>query len=705
MTAGPGDTTRVEPETPTSGEAQHGAKGKKNLRGDIEGLRAVAVGTVLIYHVGIPFMPGGFVGVDIFFVISGFLITSLLLREAATSGSISIADFYARRARRLLPAASLVLVFTAIAGWFVLPGPDRSNLGIDVVTATFYVINWGLAFRSVDYLAEDAGPSVLQHYWSLSVEEQFYVVWPLIIILGLLVARRNRLRPKPLLFGVLGVIAAASLGYSVVHTAADPATAYFYSTTRVWELAIGALLAFLVVRLGSLPRGLAELLAGVGLALVLWSALVLDAKTPWPGAWALAPTVGAALIIAAGCASQRTVTARLLSVRPMVWIGGLSYAIYLWHWPLITLAGIAYPGVRTRYLVLLGLLSIVLAWLTKHLVEDPIRFHPGLSAKPSRGLLFGGASMLVTALLGLAVWATVPQLDEDAEVTGATALVADPQSGSWSVREDLDEVLTTSGSVTPDPATAPEDVPTYYDDECQVPPGDSEIDPTCVYGDPDGEKTIAMLGDSKMGQWFPAVVAVAEAEGWRVELYLKSRCSFSYDGVEGDCAEFGKNTVKHFEEDAPDVALVSQGTASTDALRTGTVDAVEDVQEQGTDVVFLADSPQPGEEEVYTCVEENPDDYSVCSFPADDGGRTGGGSGLIDAAAEETGAPLIDLNEWICPPGNECPPVISETLVYRQGTHVTASYIRSLTPMLYRALAAENLTSKNSSEITVDDVP
>ena len=707
MTAGPGDTTQTEATTTASaGEAQHGAKGKKNLRGDIEGLRAIAVGTVLIYHVGIPFMPGGFVGVDIFFVISGFLITSLLLREVSKSGRISIADFYARRARRLLPAASVVLIATAIAGWFILPGQDRANLGIDVITATFYVINWGLAFRSVDYLAEDAAPSSLQHYWSLSVEEQFYVVWPLIIILGLFLARRSRMRPKPLLFGMLALIAAASLGYSIVHTASDPATAYFYTTTRVWELAIGALLAFLVVRLASLPRGVAEAIAGLGLLLVLWSAFFLDGKTPWPGSWALAPTVGAALIIAAGCASQGTVTARLLSLKPMVWIGGLSYAIYLWHWPLIILTKAAYPEVRIRHLVVVGILSILLAWLTKHLVEDPIRFHPGLSAKASRGLLFGGASMLVTALLGTAVWATVPKLDEDARVKGATTLVADEKSDPWTVRKDLDEVLTTSGEVTPDPAVAAEDVPKYYDDDCQVQPGDSEVDTTCVYGDKDGDKTIAMLGDSKMGQWFPAVVAIAEAEGWRVELYLKSACSFTYDGAKEDCEEFGKNTVKHFEEEgAPDVALVSQGSNSTDELQSGIGDAVKDLQAQDSDVVLLADSPRPGEEQVYTCVEENPEDYSACAFPAEGDGRDGRGSEVLEAAAKDTQAPFVDLNEWICPPGKECAPVIGDTLVYRQGSHVTASYIRTLTPMLYRALAAEDLTSKDSSEITVDDVP
>ncbi|GAA8849855.1 SGNH hydrolase domain-containing protein [Helicobacter pylori] len=714
MTAGTGDTSLQSEVTEAeagakeaAAEAHHGAKGKKNLRGDIEGLRAVAVGTVLIYHVGIPFLPGGFVGVDIFFVISGFLITSLLLRETVKTGSISIADFYARRARRLLPAASVVLIVTALLGWALLPGPDRLNLGADVIAATFYVINWALALRSVDYLAEDAAPSALQHYWSLSVEEQFYVVWPLIIIVGLMVARRTRMRPKPLLFGVLAVIAAASLVYSVLHTESDPATAYFYTTTRVWELAIGALLAFLVLRLTRLPRLAAELLAGAGLLLVLWSAFFLTSKTPWPSAWALAPTVGAALIIAAGCATQTTATARLLSLKPMVWIGGISYAIYLWHWPLITIAKTAWPEVRIRHLVLIGIVSVVLAWLTKHLVEDPVRFNPGLSAKASRGLLFGLASMIVTALVGTAVWATVPKLDEDAKVPGATALVADPSSDVWKVREDASKVFASSGTTTPDPAVAPEDVPRYYDDDCQVQPGDADVDTSCVYGKTDGDQTIAMLGDSKMGQWFPAVEAIAHDEGWRVELYLKSACSFTYDGARSDCEEFGRNANKHFDEEgAPDVALVSGGAGSSPALRKGMTEAISELKAKGTKVVVLSDSPRPGKEQVYTCVEEHPDDFSTCAFPADeDNGRKGRGTKALQESATAADVPFVDLNEWICPPGKECPPVIGDSLVYRQGSHVTATYIRTLTPMLYRALAAEDLTSKNSDQISVKDIP
>ena len=708
MTAGPGDTLTTEETKESAAGAQHGAKGKKQLRGDIEGLRAVAVGTVLLYHVGIPFMPGGFVGVDVFFVISGFLITSLLLREASKSGRISIADFYARRARRLLPAASVVLVFTAVVGWFVLSGQDRANLGSDVIAATFYVINWALAYRSVDYLAEDAAPSALQHYWSLSVEEQFYVVWPLVIIVGLFLARRTRARPKPLLFGLLSLIALASLVYSVLHTESDPATAYFYTTTRVWELAIGALLAFLVLRLTSLPRIAAEALAGIGLVMIVCSAFFLSSGTPWPSGWALLPTVGAALVIAGGCATQSTVAARLLSVGPMVWIGGISYAIYLWHWPLIILTKAAWPEVRIRHLVVVGILSIVLAWLTKHLVEDPIRFHPGLSAKASRGLLFGGASMLVTAVLGGLVFLSVPRLDAEAQVTGAASLVANPESDDWQVKEGaaLQEVVPNSGETTPDPAVAPQDVPAYYEDDCQVLFGDSQVDPSCVYGAKDGTTTVALLGDSKMGQWFPAVTDIAATEDWRVELYLKSACSFSYQAREDDCSQFGRNVIKHFEEEgAPDIAIVSHGAPASPELRDGSEQAVEDLKAMGTKVVYLADSPRPDVSEVYTCVEENPEDFSACAFPAKGKGRAGVGTPNLEQAAEATDTPFVDLNEWICPPGSTCPPVISDTLVYRQGSHVTASYIRTLTPMLYRSLADRGLTQARVQDITVDDIP
>ena len=286
----PGSERRAAPERVSRG-----------VRLDIEGLRAIAVTMVLVYHTGAGVLSGGFAGVDVFFVISGFLITSLLLRELTRSGTVSISAFYARRARRLLPAASLVILVTLALGWWVMPSSARSDLGADGIAAALYVLNWTLAARSVDYLAEGAAVSPLQHYWSLCVEEQYYVVWPLAILLAVAVARRLGWRPRQVLLVLVAVGGVASLAYSVWATGTSPATAYFVSTTRVWELAIGSLLAFAAGSLGGLSARASFLLAWSGLAAIACTALLFSRSTPWPGAAALVPTLGTAAVIAAGC--------------------------------------------------------------------------------------------------------------------------------------------------------------------------------------------------------------------------------------------------------------------------------------------------------------------------------------------------------------------------------------------------------------------
>ncbi|OAB88383.1 hypothetical protein AWH69_00785 [Janibacter melonis] len=672
------------------------------LRGDIEGLRAVAVGTVLLFHMGVPWVSGGFAGVDIFFVISGFLITSLLLREATRTGSVSILDFYARRARRLLPAASVVLVATAALGYLVMPSSSRGDLGTDVLTATAYVINWGLALRAVDYLDEGADVSPLQHYWSLSVEEQFYVFWPLLILLGLVVARRTGLRPMRLLFGVLAAVAALSFGYSVLHTASDPATAYFFTTTRAWELAIGALTAFAVDRLRrTLTHAAATVLASVGLAMIAVAVLVLDKATPWPGSAALVPTIGTALVIAAGCASQTTGPARLLGLRPMTWLGGLSYSVYLWHWPLVVLAEIRWPDISTWQTVVVGLLSIPLALVTKRLVEDPIRFDRALSARPRRALALGAALMAVSALAGVAVLRSVPDLGTTRPVEGATALVADQAASPWQVRDDPETVFTTSGRLTPNPAVAPQDVPAYYDDDCQVPAGDTEVDTTCTYGDPTSDRVMALVGDSKTGQWFPALEAIAQREGMRLDLYLKSTCAFGEgSSVPDECAEFTRHALTAMEapERRPDVVVSSAGA---DFVRAADLAApLQTLEDRGADVVVLANNTHPGSE-VYRCVAEaEGGDYARCGFPREEVDAS------LGQAAEQVGGTYVPVDEWICPPGaSTCPPAVAGTLVYRQGSHVTATYARTTTPIIWRQLSAAGVTRTPVEEITVEDIP
>jgi len=660
-------------------------------------MRAVAVLLVIVYHLTLGLFTGGFAGVDVFFVISGFLITSLMLREVARTGTVSIPRFYARRARRLLPAASLVLLVSTVIGWLILPASALANLARDVIAATFYVVNWALALASVDYLAEDNTPTAVQHYWSLSVEEQFYVVWPLLILLAVWWARRTRLSAGPIMFTLLALVSAASLVYSVQQTASDPATAYFVTTTRVWELGVGALLAFGVSWLATLPRWVATVLATVGIVAVIWAATTFAKDTPWPGSAALVPVLGTAAVIAAGCITQQTVVARVLSLRPMVFLGGLSYSLYLWHWPLVVFVDQVRPGTGWRGRFVLGLLAVTLAWATKKLLEDPVRFHPVISRSTWRALLMGAATMVVTASVALLALSTIPTLDQDRSdrAQGGSVLSPSPSGDeppaapTTAPRDD-----TAIDDLQPNPAVATEDLPALYGDDCQVPAGD----PTprrCEYGDPDGTTTVALVGDSKAGQWLPGLDVVAQDNGWKLLVYTKSGCAWNarFTTVGGEpeqsCREWGQSVLTALTgPDAADLVITSglrstavpeEGDAgSKDAMLNGYHELWSTLLEQGVGVIALSDSPQPPFK-VYQCVEENPDTFATeCAFEANDGS----GTGVLREAAQMTpGVQFLDLNPWVCP-GTDCPPVIGGVLIYRQGSHITATYAESLAPVL-----------------------
>ncbi|MCH1868365.1 acyltransferase family protein [Nocardioides sp. CFH 31398] len=693
-------------ETPT-GAARPGATTTGGgLRADVEGLRGVAVGMVLLYHLGLPGLGGGFVGVDVFFVVSGFLITSLLLREIDRTGSVSLRAFYARRARRLLPAASFVLVVTAVAGWWVLPGSAHENLGRDVASSALYVVNWELAGRSVDYLAEGESPSVLQHYWSLAVEEQFYVLWPLLVLLALAVARRRGLRARPLLLGAVSVVGLASFGWSVHLTATDPAAAYFVTTTRMWELAIGAALAFAVPRLGSLTPRLRALVATAGLAAVVAGGLALSPATAWPGSAALLPTLGAAAIIAAGTGGPTAGAARLLTWRPLVALGGISYALYLWHWPLIVLARAWHGPLGWLDSVALGLAALSLAWFTGRLVEDPLRFRPRLVRRAGTTLLAAALVTTVTAGTGVALVRTVPAfvVPDGADAPGARALVDDPSARPWRVNRDPGRFYSTEGRVLPDPSVAKKDGLLR---RCQVSRDVTEprLGGECTFGDVDSDERVMLLGDSKAGQWFPGLERIAEREGWRLDVHLKSSCPVSRTGVERMCTDHTDALLAEIADDPPDRAILSQhlGKGQYDHDDRGLEEAVGEVVDAGVEVLVLADNPAPPTDATFACVEQHPRAYDACAFDRDDA-LARSGTPRLTALAERLGLPVADVNEWICPPGvgargGECPAVVAGTLVYRQGSHLTGTYVRSLTPMLHRELARLGWADTPAAEI------
>ncbi|WP_131104264.1 acyltransferase family protein [Ornithinimicrobium sufpigmenti] len=690
------------------------------FRGDIEGMRAVAVLMVLLYHAGVPRAAGGFAGVDVFFVISGFLITGLLVGEARRQGRIDLVAFWGRRARRLLPASALVLATTAVLTVLVLPAVRWRETGWDILTSGLYVVNWRLAAQSVDYLAEDSAPSPVQHYWSLAVEEQFYLVWPVLVVVALLLCRRRPTRLGAALLVLLLAVVVPSFLWSLHLTETEPALAYLVTTTRLWQLGAGALLALAVSRLERLPGTLAALLSWAGLVAVLTGLLTQGAQgtaSAWPGTAALVPTLGAAAMIAGGTAVTTPAWAatRLLSWAPLQVVGGLSYSLYLWHWPLLVVAAARWGELSVPSGLLVVAVSFVPAWLGHRYVEEPVRRSPRLARVPVRGL---GVGLLCTVLAVASGGALVQAVDRqvrqaeqaDGEAEGARALATESPTATAEPTQtpETPERPGTAGApgppvipldpdpatIIPDPLAATADVPALYDQDCD---GETEGRVVrCDYGDPDGGLVVALVGDSKIAQWTDALDEVGRERGWRVHLYYRSACPWTAALIAdeeraADCREWGEQVTGRLAgSERPDVVVVSAvagqahrpdgaGEATQEAMTAGLVERWEEVGVAGVPVVALADSPAPGGQQVYACVAEHRDDVGVCAVPPNDGS----GTPPLRAAAEQVPtATFVTMNDWICPGDGDCPPVVGEVLVYRQGSHITNTYALSLADVL-----------------------
>jgi peptidoglycan/LPS O-acetylase OafA/YrhL len=659
-------------------------------------MRAIAVGVVLAFHAGVPWFAGGFVGVDMFFVLSGFLITGLLVREVTRTGRVGLGRFWARRVRRLLPASATVLVFSAIVTYVWLPITQRTDFGGDIVSAALYIVNWRLADRSVDYLAEDVGASPVQHYWSLSVEEQFYLLWPLLILaVALVFARRWRSGA----FLALSAVTLVSFVWSVNQSHASPGTAFFVSTTRIWELGVGALLALSASRVARLPGVLRALGGWLGLAAVAYAVLVFDGSTTWPGVHAVVPVLGAALMIASGIAATPGSPQRLLSLKPMVWIGGLSYSLYLWHWPMLVAAKARYPHLQLRWTVLLMVASIVPAWLCHRFIEDPVRFGSPFRAT-SRALGMGavltavgvGVGLLLNASVGIGTVVTeAPKSDSP----GARAL-SDPANAGvvWSDIKAVDRMR-------PLAIDATKDRPAQYDDRrgCQVRDGVS-TPKFCTFGGSSAKHTVLIVGDSKMLQWQPALTTIAGRQGWNVVQAAKSACPLAdvdSGGPETDkCRTWGKAVMVKILAMHPDLVIVSNrhGTARPDgaadpseqteaAMVGGLAKDWKAVTDAGIPLVALLDNPSPpGDRPVYECVAQHLRDLPKCAFDRRRAVAESAAPAERAAARLVPSVGVVDMSSVICPDATRCAPVIGNVLVYRQGSHLTTTYVDSAVPQL-----------------------
>jgi len=664
-------------------------------RDDIEGLRAVAILLVLLYHAGVPLVPGGFIGVDVFFVISGYLITGLLLREAATTGGVSVPRFWARRIKRLLPAGVTVLVATLLGTWLFLPVTSWRLVAGDVGAASVSMVNWRFAERTVDYLAKDVSPSPVTHFWSLAVESQFYLVWPLVLWLLVRVWRNDTAKFRLAAAITFTGLTIASLALAVERSTQGDPTAFFTTHTRLWELGIGALTALAAVRLARLTRRWSLALSASGLVGIVAAAVLIGPTTDWPGLATLLPTVSTVMLIAGGSPSSENAVTRALSVRPFVLVGALSYSLYLWHWPILTIASARLDVTHWGQGLGLVVLSAVPAYASYRWIEGPARSLPVLN-RARVSLLLGALLTVATAACAALLWlGAASGKADDGDHPGAAAL-----------RDGTAAPFDRDAGFAPSVQDATDDLPDVYADGCHVSQTEAEA-LRCTYGRADATFVVALVGDSHAAQWQPALRSLAEDQGWRLDSYTKSGCpvttallwNSSADTPYTTCTEWNRNVVTSLGASPPDLVVTSQGgdyrisdptgpvarPAADEALTDGMAARWSEISSFAP-VAVLLDTPMPGIR-VPECLAVDDADGADCSVELSSSAQRSA-SGLQRAAAASTQPDLmIDMTEYVCP-GSTCPPVIGSVLVWRDSNHMTATYSKTLGPYLGEALAA-----------------
>lgn len=667
--------------------------GPRRFRPDIQGLRAIAVLAVVLYHCGVPGIPGGYVGVDVFFVISGFLITGHLRRDVDTHGKVRFADFYMRRVRRLLPPALLVLIVVGALGAAVLPLQQARSLFRDGIFAAGYALNYRLIDQAVDYQNASGPPSALQHFWSLAVEEQFYVVWPLLIAACAFVVRARAVR-LAVITAVIVAITAGSLYLSVTVTPTDPTTAYFSLQTRAWELGLGALLALGAGVLARCPAVVARLAGFCGLALIVGAATSYDENTPYPGTAALLPVIGAVLVIAGGMhrvkSSAETV---LLGHGSLQFIGRSSYAWYLWHWPMLILLA-AWQGralTLTERIVIL-IVSFWAAVLT-YFLENAAQRSPW---RPRRWLPVGLVASGLVAVMALGLAPLLHAATGDGASRTVTRL-ATPDIAA--VQRELTKSLTISKlpkNLTPSLGEASTDTPWEKSKDCF---GDlsTTVPKGCVFGDPKGSRTAVLVGDSHADQWLNSLEIASRGMGWKIVQFAKPACPIADMPVYNanlkrrytECETFRNRVAAAVAKLSPDLVIGSEANALADRSvsdarwASATKRGLDQIAGSRAKVVLIGDSPTVADDPT-TCLSKNLNDIRKCAYPRKEAfvssyDRIGRYRALQKLARQE-GYGYVDTLNFFCNYAY-CPAVVGNMVVHRDEGHVTNTYARWLAPM------------------------
>ncbi len=697
------------------------------IRVEIQALRAVAVMLVVLYHLWPDQIPGGYVGVDVFFAISGFLITSHLMREVEAAGRVSLTRFWARRARRLLPASLTTLLVCAVATIVFVPDIYWQSFFMDIRASTFYVQNWHLAASSVDYLAAADRASPVQHFWSLSAEEQFYLVWPLLITLAALTARRRQvpavaagvtpsrraerrarmiaLTRRRRTFLVLAAVTLASFVYSVLDTASDPQRAYFVTPTRAWEFGAGGLLALAGTSI-RWPAAARTLLSWGGLALIALVAFRFSGDTPFPSWRAGLPVLGALAVIAAGAPRGRGAPTRAFRLRPVQFLGDVSYSLYLWHWPLLVLAPfVLHHGLTTPIRVGVLIAGILAAWASKVLVEDPVRRSAVLRRGGPR-LTFALAAVASAGLFAFTSVGIAQVKDNlrQAEQTSKRIVAAHPRCFGAASHDPAKRCV--------NPALAKAVVPTTLEAKNEPNPACTaktrvKAVSICEFGLPPAaaKRTFALIGDSHSTMWRAGMEVVAAGEQWHGLSVSHTGCPFSlatYDLPEPQrsrCVKWVKEVprqlAKHPEVDTAFVANITGGNVFVPPGRTMAEAKVNGYQRAWASlpasikrIVVLRDTPKV-HSDTLDCVDRTAAEGKAPGPACAVRRKVALVPDPAATAARRLGparAQVVDMTRFICTPGGRCDAVIGGVLVFKDVHHLTRVFATTLGPYLLQAV-------------------
>jgi peptidoglycan/LPS O-acetylase OafA/YrhL len=693
------------------------SRSSRGFRDDIQGMRALAVLGILVYHLGLSPYGGGFVTLDVFFVLSGFLITTLLLREIERTGRVDLVGFYVRRARRILPAATVAIIGTVVASYLWINPLDARDTAVDAIWASLFGANVRFALDETDYFAEDDAVSPLQHFWSLSVEEQFYLVLPALLLLTVVLVRRRTVQARgrpvvPAVAAVLGVVTLASFAWSVHASQVSPQSAYFSTFTRSWEFGAGALLAVVAPTLAARWRsGHRNAAALAGLSLIGVALFVVSPTDPYPGWLALMPVVGTAAVLVAGTGTtEPSLVSRGLGIGPLRVVGDASYSLYLWHWPVIVVAQLHLGRpLRPIDVAVVLVVTALMTWGSYRFVETPFRrrttrrLPQGLVLYPVAVSIAVGGSLGAVAAVDRTLQTTAPPVEADTfeRGPGGERLSKDPavalvQASVRAARRG-DPV---PGELRPPLRDAKDDKADLGRCENQEPPWQA-----CRRGDPDGERTLVVLGDSHGRHWIPALEEVTQDAGWSAYYLVKPQCTAARvrgvlageDRPDLGCQDFNAWAERQVRRLSPDLVVVSttgaarvwlDGEVVSDpelvdrAVRRGFTELFADLRPLARRVSLLVDVPsrtsRPPE-----CLSAR--DATLASCLDEPTSRRAAASRISIAAARRARVDVVRTEPWLCADG-QCPAVVGDMVVQRDTGHLTTVYARHLADALGREL-------------------